>query len=163
AWERDCKLKKPTIFIGSSTEGLPIAKAIRSNLSYETYPGVWHQMVFTTSSYPLDSLLVAVMENDFAILVLTPDDLTTIRGDTSPVPRTNVLFEAALFMGKHGRDRCFLVQSRQSPVLLPTDLQGIIPATYDEQHSRISPVDALGPACDDILNAMRKSVSFNRT
>jgi predicted nucleotide-binding protein len=50
-----------------------------------------------------------VVENDFGILVFSPDDVSTIRGTTAVVPRGNVIFEAALFIGKHGRDRCFIV------------------------------------------------------
>src|SRR5438093_7733382 len=97
------------------------------------------------------------------ILVLSPDDVLRIRGATAVVPRGNVLFEAALFMGKHGRDRCFLVQPRAHPAFtLPTDLAGIIPATYDETHYRRDPPAALGAACANIRRAIRSSASFNR-
>jgi predicted nucleotide-binding protein len=106
---------KPRIFIGSSVEGKPIADAIQANFTYDAYPTVWDQMIFLPSSYPLDSLLNAIAENDFGILVLSPDDVLKIKGATEVVPRGNVLFEAALFIGKHGRDRCFLVQPRGHP------------------------------------------------
>lgn len=154
---------KPRIFIGSSLEGKPIADAIQANFTYEAYPTVWDQMIFQPSSYPLDSLLNAVAENDFGILVLSPDDVLKIRGATTVVPRGNVLFEAALFMGKHGRDRCFLVQPRNHLAFtLPTDLDGIVPATYDEDMCRNNPFAALGPACTQIRNAIKRSASFNR-
>ena len=115
-------------------------------------------------AYPLDSLLKAVVDHDFGILVLSPDDVSRIRGATAVVPRGNVVFEAALFMGKHGRDRCFLVQPRDHPAFArPTDLEGIIAATYDEKHYRVNPSAALGPACTQIRNAIKNSASFNRT
>jgi predicted nucleotide-binding protein len=46
---------------------------------------------------------------DFAILVLTPDDLTQSRGKQQPSPRDNVVFELGLFIGALGRDRVFMV------------------------------------------------------
>ena len=113
---------------------------------------------------PLESLFKAVVENDFGILVFSPDDVSTIRGTTAVVPRGNVIFEAALFIGKHGRDRCFVVQPRNRPAFeLPTDLQGLIPATYDEGHYQHNAEAALAPACNDMRNAMENSASFNRT
>jgi len=155
---------KPKIFIGSSVEGKPIADLIQANFTHDAYPTVWDQMVFPPSSYPLDSLLKAIAAHDFGILVLSPDDVSKIRGITAVVPRGNVLFEAALFMGKHGRDRCFLVQPRDHPAFsLPTDLEGLIPATYDEKHYKVNPSAALGTACTNIRSGIKNSASFNRT
>ena len=54
-------------------------------------------MVFLPSSYPLDALLKSVSEHDFGILVLSPDDVSKIRGTTAVVPRGNVLFEKRRF------------------------------------------------------------------
>jgi predicted nucleotide-binding protein with TIR-like domain len=154
---------KPRIFIGSSVEGKPIAEAIAGNFTHDAYPTVWDQMVFLPSTYPLESLLKAVADHDFGILVLSPDDVLKIKGATAVVPRGNVLFEAALFIGKHGRDRCFLIQPRSHPAFtLPTDLEGIVPATYDENHYRINPSAAVGPACTSIRSAIKSSASFNR-
>jgi hypothetical protein len=154
---------KPRIFIGSSVEGKPIADAIQSNFTYEAYPTVWDQNILWPSSYTVDALLKAVASHDFGILVLSPDDVSRIRDASVVVPRGNVLFEAALFMGRHGRDRCFLVQPRNHPAFSrPTDLDGIIPATYDEKHYGENPQAALGAACNEIRTAMRNSASFNR-
>src|SRR6516164_8766683 len=49
-----------------------------------------------------------------------------------------------------------------SRVRAPTDLEGIIPATYDEKHYRDNPAAALGPACTEIRSAIKDSPSFNR-
>jgi hypothetical protein len=76
----------------------------------------------------------------------------------------NVVFEAALFIAKHGRDRCFIVQPRNHPAFDSLrDLDGITPATYDERHYRENPQAALGPACHAISNAIEDSASFKRT
>ena len=37
---------KPNIFIGSSSEGLPVARAIQTELVTDTYVPVWNQGVF---------------------------------------------------------------------------------------------------------------------
>src|SRR5437773_7683360 len=103
---------KPRIFIGSSGEGKAIADAIQVNLSRYAYPIVWDQNIFLPASYTLESLLKAVEGHDFAILVFSPDDVLSIREATAAVPRVNVVFEAALFTGGHGRDRCFLADAR---------------------------------------------------
>ena len=155
---------KPRIFIGSSVEGKPIADAIQANLTHEAYSTVWNQNIFSPSSYALESLLKAVANHDFSILVFSPDDVLRIREATAVVPRINVVFEAALFIGKHGRDRCFLVEPRSHPAFeRPTDLEGISAATYDEEYCLENPVAALGPACTQIREAMKNSASFNRT
>jgi hypothetical protein len=92
------------------------------------------------------------------------DDLARIRDVTAVVHRTNVIFEAGLFFGRWGRDRCFLVQPRSRPdLVLPTDLVGITPATYDETFSTENPEAALGPACTQIRNAFQASASFQRS
>lgn len=154
---------KPRVFIGSSVEGKRIADAIQQNLSYTAYPTIWNQMVFPLSGNALESLIRAAAENDFAVLVLSPDDAARIRDEAAIIPRTNVVFEAGLFFGKLGRDRAFVVQPRSYPgFTLPTDLLGVTPATYDEAHYQRNPQAALGPACTEISNAFTTSSSFTR-
>ena len=47
------------------------------------------------------------LKTDFAVLVLTPDDITLSRGTTIASPRDNAIFELGLFMGTNGRNRTF--------------------------------------------------------
>ena len=76
--------------------------------------------------------------------MLTADDLLEKRDIIGRCPRDNVLFELGLFMGALGRNRTFIVHSRTKPPLLPTDLAGITPATFEERSNLAA---ALGPAC----------------
>ena len=100
-------------------------------LHHDAYPTVWDQMLFLPSAYSIDVLLKAVAENHSASSC-SPDDVAKIRGRCSR-PAGQCSFEAALLMGEHGRDRCFLVQPRNHPgFTLPTDLAGVVPATYDD-------------------------------
>lgn len=138
---------KPTMFIGSSVEGKRIAETIQLLLEYEVHSTVWHQGVFGLSGGTLESLVAAVDDYDFATLVLTPDDLLEKRDVAGRGPRDNVLFELGLFMGALGRKRTFIVHSRTRPILLPTDLAGITPATFEERENLQA---ALGPVCTKI-------------
>jgi hypothetical protein len=142
---------KPTMFIGSSVEGKRIAETIQIALEYEVHTTVWHQGVFGLSGGTLESLVAALDEYDFATLVLTPDDLLEKRNASGRCPRDNVLFELGLFMGALGRSRTFIVHSRTTPPMLPTDLGGITPATYEDRSNLDA---ALGPACTKIRRAI---------
>jgi predicted nucleotide-binding protein len=68
---------------------------------------------------------------DFAILLLTPDDIVQSRSTELASPRDNVIFELGLFMGKLGRDRTFILQQPGSSMKIPTDLAGVVTSHYD--------------------------------
>lgn len=143
--------RKPSMFIGSSSEGKRIAETIQMVLDEEIHCTVWNQGVFGLSGGTLESLVAAIDDYDFATLVLTPDDLLEKRDLKGRGPRDNVLFELGLFMGALGRDRTFIVHSRTTPPMLPSDLAGITPATYEERSNLEA---ALGPACTRIKRAI---------
>jgi len=128
-------VRRPSLFIGSSSEGLKIAKTLQVLLDHSCEVVVWSQGIFGLSQGTLESLVVAVDEFDFAILVLTPDDLVTSRQGAGPAPRDNVLFELGLFMGGLGRERTFLVYDRTAKLKLPSDLAGVTAATFEPHHS----------------------------
>jgi hypothetical protein len=121
---------RPRVFIGSSTEGLPVAKALQSALYYEAEPVIWSQGIFGLSGGTLETLVAECDHFDFAVFVLSADDLVQRRNQWGSAPRDNVLFESGLFMGRLGRERTFLVHCRQDELLLPTDLAGITVASY---------------------------------
>jgi len=136
---------RPSVFVGSSIEGLTIAKALQVLLDHACEVTIWSQGVFGLSRGTLESLVSALDEYDFAVLVLTPDDLVTSRDASSAVPRDNVLFELGLFMGGLGRSRTFIVYDRTAGLRLPSDLAGVSAATF-EPHSSGNLQSALGAA-----------------
>lgn len=93
----------------------------------------------------MESLVHALDQFDFAVLVLTADDLVTSREASAAAPRDNVLFELGLFMGGLGRGRTFIVYDRTAGIKLPPDLAGVSAATF-EPHSSGNLQGSLGAA-----------------
>ena len=118
------------VFIGSSSEGKTIAEYLQLALDDFCDAVVWDQGVFGVSASFLSSLITATREYEFAVLVVTPDDLVQKRGNVGTVPRDNVIFELGLFMGAIGPERTFIVHSQDDGLDLPSDLAGITRETY---------------------------------
>jgi hypothetical protein len=148
-------MKRPAVFVGSSSEGLKIAHAIQLRLDQDCEVEPWNQGVFGLTQGTLESLVQALPRFDFAILVLTADDLARSRGHEKEVARDNVLFELGLFMGALGRERTFMIYDRSNPPALPSDLAGITATTF-EPHSSGNLEAALGAACTKILQQIEK-------
>lgn len=146
---------RPTLFVGSSSEGYNIARAIQVLLDDSCEVTIWKQGIFGLSEGTLESLVSALDDFDFAVLVLTPDDLLTSRDASAPAPRDNVLFELGLFMGALGRNRTFILFDRSAKLKLPSDLAGVTAATF-EPHANGNLQSALGAATTRIENQIQK-------
>jgi hypothetical protein len=149
-------MRRASLFIGSSSEGLGVAQKIRSQLKSDAEITIWHEGVFGLGEGTLEGLVDAVSMFDFAILILTPDDLTKSRGRSLQSPRDNVLFECGLFMGRLGRHRTFIVYDSDAPIKLPSDLAGVTVATYRGNRRDNNVLAAVGEACDPIRDAIYK-------
>ena len=154
--------RKPRVFIGSSTEGKPIAEEIQLGLKDVAECTIWSQGVFGVSQGYLESLVKATGNFDFAVLVATPDDAQTKRGKRLPSPRDNVVFELGLFMGALGRDRTCLVYCSDRPIDLPSDLAGMSAATYPRR-SDDNLAAELGPVCTQLKSVLRQGVRERST
>jgi hypothetical protein len=148
-------MPKPSIFIGSSTEGLEFARAIRSLLKDAAEVTLWNEGFFRPGNTFIDTLVNALPRFDFAALVLTADDLVRSRDVESMGPRDNVLFELGLFMGRLGRARTFLVHGSGEDVKIPTDLAGVTAAVYEWPREDGNHRAAVGAACDSIREVIR--------
>jgi|GEM_PF-1000020 len=147
---------KPRLFIGSSRESLAIARALQAELQYDAEPIVWNQGVFQPSSYTLDQLIKALDGLDFGAFVFSPDDVVRMRHRQYVAVRDNIIFELGLFIGKLGRERNFvIVPSGVKNFRLPTDLLGLTPATFELPSTDEYLQAALGPAANEIRQAMR--------
>lgn len=142
---------QPVIFIGSSVEGLDVARAIQNGLAHDpVLVRTWTDRVFTASSISIDALEQHAQAADFAVMVATADDLLEIRDQQLRAPRDNVIFELGLFMGQLGRRRSYLVHPRTSDLRLPTDLLGVTPLTYAAYADATELAARIAPVCNEI-------------
>ncbi len=153
--------QRPMIFIGSSTEGLPIARALQLELDHTADTEIWSQGVFGLTRGTLEVLCEKARKIDFAVLVLTPDDMLSKRDVSSPAPRDNVIFELGLFLGALGRERTFIVHQRGIQIDLPTDLAGITTATFHMQASG-NLQSSVGAATTMITNQLKSLGATNK-
>jgi predicted nucleotide-binding protein len=84
---------KPSLFVGSSTEGLEFARAVRAELEADVEVTLWNDGFFELGSTFIETLLNALPRFDFGVLVLTSDDWVSSRDVTTFGPRDNVIFE----------------------------------------------------------------------
>ena len=144
----------PTLFIGSSSEGLDIAREVELQLVNEAFVILWTNGIFVLGEGTLESLMNSLDNFDFAVMVLSPDDLLETRRQNYASPRDNVLFELGLFMGRLGRRRTIILSEAGADLKLPSDLAGITRATYRKANNLPLSV-AVSPACTRIIQAVR--------
>ena len=148
---------RPTMFIGSSVEGLDVANAVQDNLWRDILISKWDQDVFTPTKNTLEELAEAVNNYDFAVFILSRDDASVIRKEAVSVVRDNVVLEAGMFIGKLGRERVFLIVPHDEEKLhLPTDLLGTTTLEYDALRPDNNWVSATSTACNRIRTIAKR-------
>jgi Predicted nucleotide-binding protein containing TIR-like domain len=141
---------RPSLFIGSSSEGLPVAYALQAELDQLCEPLVWSQSAFEATGTTIGSLLETAQTSDFAALVLTPDDSVVTRNSPVSVARDNVVFELGLFLGSLGPRRVFIIRPRDLSLTLPSDLAGVTLLDYRYKRTDQNLQAAIGPAASRI-------------
>lgn len=104
------------------------AEAINLNLDRSAETVIW-TIPKQLHNY-IDTLLDLTRSVDYAAFLFTPDDLIIMRGNEKSAIRDNVLFELGLFMGYFGKERCFIIHSRDSEHHASSGLLGITPIDY---------------------------------
>jgi predicted nucleotide-binding protein len=139
------------IFIGSSVEGLKIAREIKRQLGNGYEIDVWDKdTVFGLGQATIESLEAAVNKYDVGVFVFTPDDELLSRKSKKTVARDNVIFESGLFIGKLTRFKAFIVQPSKNRVAVPSDLKGLTTAIFN-------------PSQKPLANKVRSAVKKIRT
>lgn len=131
---------RPRLFLGSSSEGLDVARSLQVEIGDLCEFERWDHNVFEPSGYTLDSLLSIANSVDFAVLVATPDDTTVSRGIEKPSARDNIVLEFGLFTGALGRNRTYLLATGE--LKLPTDVLGLTRLPYHRQENLRAAVTA---------------------
>jgi hypothetical protein len=152
---------RPTVFVGSSTPALAIAKEIKRGLSSVADVVVW-DTAFDTGTWLLGGILNRAQQSDFGVFVIRDDDTVRIGRTKYITVRDNVLFEAGVFMGALGPERTILLWPSihgSRKLRLPPDLEGLLRENYvpprsgrkkPELRSALSSmrrrIESLGPA-----------------
>lgn len=126
---------KKKIFIGSSSEELPLAESAKLILEKDFDVTIWNEKVWDTSIFKinqnfLSDLLKASLQFDFGILLGTNDDKVVFRGKEVLQPRDNVLFELGLFTGRLGTSKCAFLIDKEIKLL--SDFNGLTLAYFDK-------------------------------
>ena len=148
---------RPVVFIGSSGEQRKIAFQIRDGLSHEPcLPKVWTDDLFRPSATSIENLERELQVSDFAVLVITADDLVVSRKVTKTAPRDNVVWEHGFFTGGLGRHRTFIVKPRGVDLKLPSDLFGVTPLDFDPQGDDDDLAARVGPSVNKIRREIER-------
>ncbi len=126
-------MPKPTLFIGSSSESLPVIELLVTHLSRVAKVKPWSDHgFFRPGLYYLDNLIHELPEFDFAVFIFGPDDAVESRGVVQAMPRDNVIFEFGYALAKLGRERVFHLVPKGSKVdvKVMSDLSGMKPWEY---------------------------------
>ena len=151
--QRNLLIRQPNekirVFVISSAEALPIARAIENAFAHDPFATiVWANGVFRVTNYTLESLENELDRSDFAVAIAHPDDRTEVRDEDWPTPRDNVVFELGFFMGRLGRSRAILMEPRTTRVKLPSDLAGITTIRY--RFDANEPASSMSPSCNEL-------------
>ena len=122
------------IFVASSSEREPLAQEfatlVETALGTGAMVELWRSK-FDFSDTAIESLESIAEEADFAIIVMTGDDVTISRDKESMSPRDNLVLELGLFIGALGRKRSFVLREDKNNLKLPTDILGITVVTFN--------------------------------
>lgn len=120
------------IFVASSSEQLAAVREVVDNINkakaFHAQP--WQEEVFEFSKAYIESLENELDRADFAVVILTGDDASNVRGNNVNLPRDNVIFELGLFAGRLGRERCFFFVDGDSDTKIASDLSGVKPVNF---------------------------------
>lgn len=148
---------RPKVYIAHSKEASKLARSlIRELHSYAECLN--DENAFKRGVSFVDNVLAIARTFDFAVVLLTPDDVVTSRGVQSFAPRDNLLFEAGIFYGVMGPERTFLLVPRDcSEFKLPSNIGGITFVHYDHNFQNLD--DAIRGASIEISDILsEKSV-----
>jgi Predicted nucleotide-binding protein containing TIR-like domain len=146
------------IFIGSSSESMNLAEAVRKHLSDLGSVKIWRQNFFELGRGTLDTLVKGATEFDFAVFILGSDDNLQHRGAEGTTPRANVVFELGLFMGALGSDRVFAMFGNQKGLFIPNDFAGVTTAFYESEGLNLNDFESCVSATEGGSQNIREAI-----
>jgi hypothetical protein len=150
----------PFVFVGSSTPGLTVARAVQQQLQSSWKVArvhIWNEIVDNLSQGILESLIRNLDTYDFGVLILTPDDFIESGGVQQRAARDNVLLEFGLCVGRLSRERTFLLVADDPGLRIASDLRGVIYASFTMESEYGELLSAVGPACSTIAASIQRA------
>ena len=132
-----------------------MAEAIEDNLASVAEITTWKH-AFRVGQTFYTELINLRDRFDFAVIVLTPDDITTSRDVRLLSPRDNVVFELGLFLGSIGSERVYAILAEGSDVKVLSDYLGVSVLRYDSNRSDRNLIKALSAPCVRIKQRIRE-------
>lgn len=145
---------RPTIFLASAAESIPVVTAIQGGLQRFASVIPW-QHSFAASALTIPSIDGNLSKCDFGVFVVDPIDLTMSRDKELAIARDNVIFELGMFVGRLGLERSFIVKRRGDNLHLPSDLNGVNVVERDPDTTNGLPA-SVATACAELTDAMIK-------
>lgn len=146
------------VFIGSSTESLPVAQSVQTELrkrNSKYFPIIWNQSVVKSSKYVIPELIKELNKSQYAIFIFNDDDFKKSRGKTTKVVRDNVLFEFGLAVGILGNENCFVFKTKDSKV--PSDFDGLTYSIYNKENFEQNPCAEIGQAITEFEYSIKEN------
>jgi hypothetical protein len=144
------------VFVASSSEQVEVAARVARALDSPGIDAVtWREGVFTFSRAYIESLEAELDRADFAVVVMTGDDLGVVREATVNLPRDNVVFELGLFIGRLGRERAFFLVEMGSGTRVASDLAGVKPVEF---HAPGTPGASARPTLEEQAEQLKVEV-----
>jgi CRP/FNR family transcriptional regulator, cyclic AMP receptor protein len=153
--------EKIRVFVISSREAIPVVEAIENAFEGDDDIEIvaWKNGIFKVANYPLEDLERELDLADLAVAVAQPDDIAQIRKNKHSIPRDNVVFELAYFMGRLGRKRSVLMEPATERVKLPSDYDGVTTIRY--KFDKANKAGSMATACNRLRDHIRERGPFN--
>lgn len=121
-------MSKKRIILFSSKEGLQLAQHVQKSFYPKEYAvKLWTNGLFALSKPYINNFLDIKKDYDFAVFVVSNDDIVKYRNGKYYKPRDNIIFEMGLCIGTFGLERVII--AKPECVVLPSDLMGV--GVYD--------------------------------
>lgn len=147
---------KPSLFIGSSSEALPVAEAAQRAMRHVADVTIWTQGVFGLNRTAFETIVNTAKYYDYAVFIMSEDDDLLLRGSEQKAVRDNVIFELGFFCAALGTSRCFfMIPKSSNKFRIPSDLSGVMYASYDLSSHKGNIDPAIGSACSEIISEIR--------
>lgn len=151
---------KKKIFIGSSSEALPIVDEVEKLLEKDYNILRWDKS-FTPNQSTLDCLIENAIKVDKAIFIGTSDDIVEdLEGKRGQKikHRDNVVFEFGLFLGMLGRADCIYLVEKGSDMM--SDYSGITVIMFDKGTLNVSIPKAVDAVIDHFEKYSNRDINL---